>query len=41
MTHDPIVVEQLYDAPTSAVWDAITQKEQMKNWYFDLEDFQA
>jgi len=41
MSQKPIVVEQLYDAPISAVWDAITQKEQMKEWYFDLEDFQA
>ncbi len=41
MTQKPIVIEQLYDAPISAVWDAITEKELMKEWYFDLEDFQA
>ncbi|HOI87887.1 MAG TPA: SRPBCC family protein [Lentimicrobium sp.] len=26
-------------APVSRVWDAITDKSQMKDWYFDIQDF--
>ena len=31
----PIVVEQLFDAPLSDVWRAITEKDQMRQWYFE------
>ena len=39
MTNDPIVMERLFDAPVSKVWNAITDKNEMKHWYFDLEEF--
>jgi uncharacterized protein YndB with AHSA1/START domain len=32
---EPIVVEQMMDATAEAVWDAITQVDQMRRWYFD------
>lgn len=35
----PIVLEKVYDAPVSKVWEAITDKDKMKLWYFDLEEF--
>lgn len=35
----PIVIERVYQAPLEKVWKAITDKEQMKHWYFDLSDF--
>lgn len=35
----PVSVEKLLNAPVKKVWQAITQKEQMKAWYFDLDDF--
>ena len=36
----PIVVEQVYDAPLSEVWRAITDKDQMRQWYFEpMTDF--
>ncbi len=35
----PIVVEQVYDAPVEKVWSAITDADEMKNWYFHLHDF--
>ncbi len=31
----PIIVEQVIDASLEAVWDAITQVDQMRLWYFD------
>ena len=34
-----MVVERTYDAPVEKVWQAITDKNQMKQWYFDLEEF--
>lgn len=41
MNTDPIIVERIFDAPVSKVWQAITDKNEMKNWYFDLEEFKA
>lgn len=35
----PIVIERTFDAPTEKVWKAITDKDQMKNWYFDIKEF--
>jgi uncharacterized protein YndB with AHSA1/START domain len=37
----PIVVEHTYHAPVKRVWEALTVKEQMKQWYFDLDEFRA
>lgn len=39
MTHEPLVIERSYDAPVENVWTAITDKAQMKEWYFDVSDF--
>lgn len=39
MTPQPILIEQTYNAPIEKVWKAITDKEQMKEWYFSLDAF--
>ena len=39
MKNDPIVKEVLLNAPVEQVWKAITDKEEMKKWYFDMSDF--
>lgn len=36
---EPLVFEKTYDAPVETVWKAITDKEQMKKWYFDMPAF--
>ena len=36
----PIIIERIYNAPVEKVWQALTDKDQMKKWYFDLADFQ-
>ena len=36
-----LVFERTYDASIKKVWKAITDKNQMKEWYFDLEEFKA
>ena len=30
-----------FDAPAEKIWQAITDKNQMKVWYFDLPEFRA
>jgi uncharacterized protein YndB with AHSA1/START domain len=35
----PFTIERTYNAPASKVWKAITDKDQMKQWYFDLAEF--
>lgn len=34
-----IEIEQVLNAPLSNVWEALTNKDQMKKWYFDLKEF--
>lgn len=38
-TQEPFVIERTYKAPVARVWKAITDKDQMKQWYFDLAEF--
>ena len=33
---NPIIIERVFHAPVHKVWRAITDKDQMKQWYFDL-----
>jgi len=33
---DRIVLERTYNAPIEVVWRAITDREQLKQWYFDF-----
>lgn len=35
----PVVVEKVYNASVQKVWKAITDRDQMSQWYFDLEEF--
>lgn len=39
MSTQPFVIERVYAAPIQKVWEAITVKEKMKEWYFDLAEF--
>lgn len=41
MKNEPLVLEITYDAPVARVWKALTHKDQMKGWYFDLSEFKA
>ena len=40
-TTEPISKEVLLDATPAKVWKAITDKDEMKLWYFDLKEFKA
>jgi uncharacterized protein YndB with AHSA1/START domain len=37
--NEPLIKEVLLNAPASKVWKAITDKNEMKQWYFDLKGF--
>jgi uncharacterized protein YndB with AHSA1/START domain len=39
MKSEPFVIERTYHAPVEKVWKAITDRDQMKQWYFDLAEF--
>ena len=39
MKNEPFVIERTYNAPVEKVWKAITDKEDMKQWYFDIAEF--
>jgi uncharacterized protein YndB with AHSA1/START domain len=39
MNDSPFVIERTFNAPMKTVWSAITDKDQMKKWYFDLPEF--
>jgi uncharacterized protein YndB with AHSA1/START domain len=39
--HLPLVVERTFDAPIAKVWQALTDVEAMRQWYFDLKEFRA
>lgn len=39
-TPEPIIKEVMLDATVEKVWKALTDKEEMKKWYFDIAEFQ-
>ena len=41
MKNEPLIIERTYNAPADKIWKAITNKDQMRQWYFDLPDFKA
>jgi uncharacterized protein YndB with AHSA1/START domain len=38
-TTDAVVVERTLNAPAAKVWKALTDVDQMREWYFDLKEF--
>jgi uncharacterized protein YndB with AHSA1/START domain len=39
MSAKPFIIEKTFNAQISKVWKALTDKDEMKKWYFDLEQF--
>jgi uncharacterized protein YndB with AHSA1/START domain len=40
MTNNNLKLQRIYNAPIELVWKAITDREHLKQWYFDFpEDF--
>jgi uncharacterized protein YndB with AHSA1/START domain len=40
MKIQPYVIERNFNAPVEKVWKAITNKNEMRKWYFDLAEFE-
>ena len=38
---DAVVVERTLNAPVAKVWKALTDVDQMRQWYFDLKEFRS
>ena len=41
MIPTPIIVEQVLNASPEKIWKALTDANEMRNWYFDLAEFRA
>lgn len=41
MNHEAIVIERIFHSSPSQIWKALTEKDEMKKWYFELSDFKA
>lgn len=41
MNNEPVIIERLLNASVERVWNAITNKDEMKRWYFDFKEFKA
>jgi len=39
MENKPVIVENTFNVSPEKIWKAITDKDEMKKWYFDLPDF--
>lgn len=39
MKNEPFVIERTFNAPAEMVWKAISDKNEMKRWYFDFAEF--
>jgi uncharacterized protein YndB with AHSA1/START domain len=36
---EAVVIERTFSAPVARVWEALTDVDQMRSWYFDLKEF--
>src|SRR6266481_1118679 len=36
---EAVVIERTFNAPVGRVWQALTDVEEMRRWYFDLKEF--
>jgi uncharacterized protein YndB with AHSA1/START domain len=39
MKNEPFVIERTFNASADRIWKAISDKDQMKQWYFDIAAF--
>lgn len=39
MSLQPLIIEKTYQTSLESVWKALTDKDQMKEWYFELQEF--
>jgi uncharacterized protein YndB with AHSA1/START domain len=40
MKSEPLIIERTLNSPSDRIWKAITDRDQMKTWYFELNKFE-
>lgn len=40
MNKDLLILERTYDAPAEKIWNALTKSEELRKWYFQLDQFE-
>lgn len=40
MSEKTVIVERIFNAPRAHLWKALTERDLMKQWYFDLAEFE-
>jgi len=40
-SREALVIERIFEVPVDRVWQALTDVNQMREWYFDLPEFKA
>lgn len=40
METKPLIMERVYNAPVAKVWQALTDADKMRQWYFDIKAFE-
>lgn len=41
MSNKSVIIERVFNAEIELVWKALTEKELMKQWYIDVEEFKT
>ena len=41
MSNNHLIIERVFDVDMELLWKALTEKELMKQWYIDVEEFQT
>jgi hypothetical protein len=39
MPHTTVIIEQTFRASISTVWNAFANEDEMRKWYFNVQDF--
>ena len=39
MNNEQVIVERSFNAPVLKIWEAITNRDEMAKWYFNLKEF--
>ncbi len=39
MDNEPIIIDQGFNVPVLRLWNAITNRDEMEKWYFNLKEF--
>lgn len=40
MSKEPIYIERTFNVSAEEIWNALTNRDAMKEWYFDIPDFE-